>query len=55
MSDGNAVLFASTLAHYIQDAHQPLHVHNNYDGQLSGQTGLHAGSNPSCSSASSRA
>ena len=39
---GNTVLFASTLAHYIQDAHQPLHVHNNYDGQLSGQTGLHS-------------
>ena len=35
---GNTVLFASTLAHYIQDAHQPLHAHNNYDGQLSGQT-----------------
>ena len=39
---GNTVLFASTLAHYIQDAHQPLHVHNNYDGQLSGQNGLHS-------------
>ena len=39
---GNTVLFASTLSHYIQDAYQPLHVHNNYDGQLSGQTGLHS-------------
>jgi hypothetical protein len=39
---GNTVLFASTLAHYLQDAHQPLHVHNNYDGQLSGQNGLHS-------------
>lgn len=39
---GNSVLFASTLAHYIQDAHQPLHVHNNYDGQLSGQNGVHS-------------
>jgi hypothetical protein len=38
---GNTVLFASALAHYVQDAHQPLHVHNNYDGQLSGQSGLH--------------
>lgn len=38
---GNTVLFASALAHYVQDAHQPLHVHNNYDGQLSGQRGLH--------------
>ena len=40
--EGNTVLFASALAHYVQDAHQPLHVHNNYDGQLSGQSGLHA-------------
>jgi hypothetical protein len=39
---GNTVLFASAVSHYIQDAHQPLHVHNNYDGQLSGQTGLHS-------------
>ena len=39
---GNTVLFASTLAHYIQDAREPLHIHNNYDGQLSGQTGLHS-------------
>jgi hypothetical protein len=38
---GNTVLFASALAHYIQDAFQPLHVHNNYDGQLSGQNGVH--------------
>ena len=40
--EGNTVLFAATLAHYVQDAHQPLHVHNNFDGQLSGQNGLHA-------------
>jgi hypothetical protein len=39
---GNTILFASTLSHYVQDAHQPLHVHNNFDGQLSGQTGLHS-------------
>jgi hypothetical protein len=39
--EGNTVLFAATLAHYVQDAHQPLHVHNNFDGQLSGQNGLH--------------
>jgi len=39
---GNTVLFASTLAHYVQDACQPLHVHNNYDGQLSGQNGVHS-------------
>jgi hypothetical protein len=40
--EGNTVLFAATLAHYIQDAHQPLHVHNNYDGQLTGQNGIHS-------------
>jgi hypothetical protein len=40
--EGNSVLFAAALAHYVQDAHQPLHVHNNYDGQLSGQNGIHA-------------
>ncbi|MGH9142981.1 MAG: hypothetical protein ACRD2I_17750 [Vicinamibacterales bacterium] len=38
---GNTVLFSAALAHYVQDAYQPLHVHNNYDGQLSGQAGLH--------------
>jgi hypothetical protein len=38
---GNTVVFASALAHYVQDAHEPLHVHNNYDGQLTGQRGLH--------------
>lgn len=40
--EGNTVVFAATLAHYIQDANQPLHVHNNYDGQLSGQNGIHS-------------
>jgi hypothetical protein len=41
-ANGNAILFAAALAHYVQDAQQPLHVHNNYDGQLTGQTGLHS-------------
>jgi len=36
------VLFSAVAAHYIQDAHQPLHATNNYDGQLSGQSGVHA-------------
>ena len=31
-----------SLAHYIQDAHQPLHATNNYDGQLTGNNGIHA-------------
>ena len=36
------VWFAAVAAHYIQDAHQPLHATNNYDGQLTGQHGVHA-------------
>ena len=38
----DTVLFAAVAAHYIQDAHQPLHASNNYDGQLTGQIGVHA-------------
>lgn len=34
--------YADDLAHYIEDANVPLHVTNNYDGQLSNQKGLHA-------------
>lgn len=33
---------AATLAHYVEDAHVPLHASDNYDGQLTGQAGLHA-------------
>ncbi len=29
------------LAHYVSDAHQPLHSVVNYDGQLTGQRGVH--------------
>src|SRR5438067_5722 len=36
------VLFAAVASHYIQDAHQPLHATNNFDGQLTGQHGVHA-------------
>ena len=39
---GNAVLFAVALRHYIQDAHQPLHATDNYDGQLTGNDGIHS-------------
>jgi len=38
----DTVLFAAVAAHYIQDAHQPLHATRNYDGQLTGQPGVHA-------------
>jgi hypothetical protein len=35
------VLFAAVTSHYMQDAHQPFHATNNYDGQLTGQSGIH--------------
>ena len=36
------ILFSATTSHYIQDAHQPFHGTDNYDGQLTGQRGIHA-------------
>ena len=36
------ILFSATAAHYIQDAHQPFHGTDNYDGQQTGQRGIHA-------------
>jgi hypothetical protein len=39
---GDVVLFAPVLGHYIQDAHQPLHATNNFNGQMSGNDGIHA-------------
>lgn len=39
---GNVVLFAAVAAHYIQDAEQPLHASSNYDGQVTGQYGVHS-------------
>ena len=33
---------AAVLGHYVSDAHVPLHAVLNYDGQLTGQTGVHA-------------
>ena len=39
---GDVVLFAAVASHYMQDAHQPLHASNNYDGQLTGNNGVHA-------------
>lgn len=35
-----AKLEAAALAHYVADAHDPLHTTQNFDGQLTGQTGL---------------
>ena len=36
------ILYSASLGHYIQDAHQPLHATNNYDGQLTGNNGVHS-------------
>ncbi|MDQ3072408.1 MAG: zinc dependent phospholipase C family protein [Bacteroidota bacterium] len=33
---------SSDLGHYIGDAHVPLHTTENYDGQLTGQRGIHS-------------
>jgi hypothetical protein len=37
-----AALFAADLGHYLGDGHQPLHITKNYNGQLTGQTGIHS-------------
>ncbi|HMN67673.1 MAG TPA: hypothetical protein PKC28_03960 [Bdellovibrionales bacterium] len=36
------LVLAGTMGHYIGDLAQPLHVTENYDGQLTGQKGIHA-------------
>ncbi|RYZ19640.1 MAG: hypothetical protein EOO10_24095, partial [Chitinophagaceae bacterium] len=36
------LFYATDLAHYIEDAHVPLHTTLNYDGQLTDQKGLHS-------------
>lgn len=36
------LFYAADLGHYIGDLHVPLHTTINYDGQLTGQNGLHA-------------
>lgn len=41
-SRDNIKLFSSVLTHYESDAHVPLHAAMNYDGQLTGQRGVHA-------------
>jgi hypothetical protein len=40
--DANKILYLSAdLGHYIADAHVPLHTTENYNGQLTGQKGIH--------------
>lgn len=36
------VFYAAALAHYVSDAHVPFHAVVNYDGQLTGQHGIHS-------------
>ncbi|MEZ5318225.1 MAG: hypothetical protein R2752_12565 [Vicinamibacterales bacterium] len=38
----NARYLSAVLAHYVEDAHQPFHAALNYDGQLTGQRGIHS-------------
>lgn len=43
--DGNTeriLQYSSELGHYIGDAHVPLHTTRNYNGQFTGQHGIHA-------------
>lgn len=37
-----AKLVAADLGHYVADGHQPLHITINYDGQFTGQRGVHS-------------
>ncbi|NVN96141.1 MAG: T9SS type A sorting domain-containing protein [Bacteroidetes bacterium] len=42
-SDWNkAILIASDMGHYVADGHMPLHITKNYDGQLTGNKGIHS-------------
>ena len=42
-ANADSILFYATdIGHYIADANVPLHTSINYDGQLTGQRGLHA-------------
>ena len=41
-SRDNVKLFSAVLSHYIGDSFQPFHACANYDGQLTGQNGIHA-------------
>lgn len=38
----NIVLYSAVLAHYVSDGHVPLHAVINYNGQLTGQDGVHS-------------
>lgn len=45
LQDGNLAAARQTMSdigHYVGDGHQPLHVTANYNGQLSGNSGIHS-------------
>lgn len=37
-----ALIFMADLGHYVADGHQPMHTVVNYNGQLTGQKGVHS-------------
>jgi len=37
-----AKIFAADLGHYVADGHMPLHLTRNYNGQFTGNTGIHS-------------
>jgi hypothetical protein len=37
-----AILTAADLGHYVADGHMPLHITQNYNGQLTGNSGIHS-------------
>jgi hypothetical protein len=37
-----AQFFAADLGHYVADGHMPLHITKNYNGQYTGNTGIHS-------------
>ncbi len=36
------LIYSAWMTHYVSDAHVPFHAVENYDGQLTGQNGIHA-------------
>jgi len=41
-SKSDILFLSAELGHYVGDAHMPLHTASNFNGQLSGQKGVHA-------------
>lgn len=39
---GRAKLLSADLSHYVSDGHMPLHITTNFDGQLTGNKGIHS-------------